>query len=88
MLYQILGLLIQIIGIVVVSRLGGMVAEKLVPRSKWLAIIIGGGILLAVASVILIIQPPITFLVQTAAFWLTFFAGGIVVRARQILFNI
>jgi hypothetical protein len=83
MLYQILGVLLQVAGFVVLCRVGGRLSDRLSARSKWAPLAVAGPLLIAMAAVALVVHPALTFPVQTAGLWLIAFAGGIVARAKQ-----
>jgi hypothetical protein len=83
MIYQILGVILQIVAFVCLCRLGGHVCDRLWPLSKWAPLAVAGPIIVATVVVALVFQPAITFTVQTVYFSLVAFSGGIVARSQQ-----
>jgi MFS family permease len=83
MLYSILALALQVVGFVFLCRVGARLSDRLSRRSKWAPLAVAGPIIVGAVIIALVVQPQITFLVQTFGLWLVAFAGGIVARAQQ-----
>jgi|GEM_PF-2619740 len=83
MLLQILGLILQVAGFVFLCRVGGRLSDSLAKRSQWAPLLVAGPIIAAMLVVALVVQPHLTFVVQTFGLWLVAFAGGLVARAQQ-----
>jgi cell shape-determining protein MreD len=83
LVYQLLGIALQIAGFVYLCRLGGRLSDRLYARSEWAPVMVAGPIIVALVAVALIFHPALTFVTQTIGFWLIAFAGGIAVRAQE-----
>jgi hypothetical protein len=83
MIYQILGVFLQVAGFVILCRVGGNLSDRLSTFSKWAPLAVACPLIIAMAVVALVFHPAITFPVQTAGLWLIAFAGGLVARAKQ-----
>jgi zinc transporter ZupT len=83
MIYQILGVILQVVGIYFFCRLGARLSDHLAKRSKWAPLAVAGPVMVAMLAIALIFHPVLTFVTQSFALWLVFFAGGMVVRMQQ-----
>jgi hypothetical protein len=87
MIYQILGIILQVAGFVFACRLGARLCDRLSKQCKWAPLAVAGPLLVAMLVVVFVCHPPLTFFIQTAGLWLVAFAGGIAVRAKSYFEN-
>jgi hypothetical protein len=80
---MLLGVAVQAAGFVALCRVGAGLSDRLYNRNKWLTVAVAAPIMVVLLFSALVVQPQLTFLVQTAYFFMVAFAGGILARALQ-----
>lgn len=83
----IIGVILQIVGFVVLCRLGASLSDKLMVKSEWLPLGISALVIVAGVVVCFVVSYPLTFVPQTIALFCVAFGGGMLVRLRSRKFG-
>jgi len=79
-LLNLLGLLFQVVGFIVLCGLGDRLSERLARRSKWATLAVAAALLVSVTVLCIAVGQTLPFVSQTAAFFCVGLAGGLIIR--------
>lgn len=83
----IIGVILQIVGFIVLCRLGASLSDKLMVKSEWLPLGISALVIIAGVVVCFVAGYPMTFVPQTIGVFCVAFGGGMLVRLRNRKFG-